>query len=220
MLDSVDALPAGATLLTVDDGEDRSYLIAVDAPVLAEDMGFLTSITQLLKIAIQRRESDDHHRYQAFHDPLTGLANRALLIDRLAQALARQPRDDRPFALMMVDLDGFKTVNDTYGHPVGDKLLCHVANRLFSTVRAADTVARIGGDEFAIVSVELADAEAGFELARRIAAAACEPAVIDGQPIAVTATIGLVMATEHASPEDLLKAADADMYRRKNATED
>ncbi len=215
VLNDAAAPPPGATLLTVDDAEERDYFIAIAAPVLREDVAFLKSICQLLKIAIQRRQNDDRHRHLALHDPLTGLANRSLLIDRLAQALARRPRDNRPFCVMMIDVDGFKAVNDTHGHGVGDELLCHVAVRVAGVLRAADTVARIGGDEFAAVCGELAGTGHAEDLAERVAAAIAEPVTIDGRQIVVHATVGRVMAAEHATPEELLDAADADMYRRK-----
>jgi diguanylate cyclase (GGDEF)-like protein len=162
-------------------------------------------------------EQEEQLRSAALHDHLTGLPNRALLASRLTQAghrAARQP--DHRFAVLLLDLDGFKAVNDTLGHAAGDLVLVHVANHLTGVLRTCDMAARLGGDEF-VVLLDGADLPDGPEIvADRIRAAVNEPLFIDGQPIQVTASIGIAFSTEGSfEPDELLRQADAAMYQAK-----
>ncbi|MEV6930816.1 EAL domain-containing protein [Dactylosporangium sp. NPDC051485] len=153
--------------------------------------------------------------HQAFHDALTGLANRVLFHDRLGHALALHQRDGRPLAVLFCDLDDFKAVNDRHGHHAGDRLLRQVADRLRGAVREGDTVARVGGDEFAIL-LEGADDPGGP--AERVMAEVRRPFDLDGETIAVGASVGLVEAGAHGpvpSADALLRRADAAMYAGK-----
>jgi diguanylate cyclase (GGDEF)-like protein len=163
----------------------------------------------------QAEEIAERFTRDALHDPLTGLANRALFLDRLQHALGATGRHRMPLATLVMDLDGFKEINDSFGHAVGDELLCAVAKRLVEAVRSNDTVARLGGDEFAIV-VEDVD-EAGRELViERIKRALATPFLIHGQPRIVGGSIGLVLSRGNIdTPSDMLRRADMAMYAAK-----
>ena len=154
---------------------------------------------------------------QAFHDGLTGLANRALFRDRLDQALARSLRTKEPLAVLLLDLDGFKQVNDTLGHDAGDKLLRAVAERFDGVVRPSDTLARLGGDEFALLIDPATESEAE-DVARRLNEAVGEPLVLAGRELSVGASIGIVAHPGgHADGDDLIRHADIAMYAAKDA---
>jgi len=155
-------------------------------------------------------------RHLATHDALTGLPNRVLLDDRLAQAIAHADRDRQPFAVMMLDLDRFKLINDSFGHRSGDTVLNEVARRLQGLVRSIDTVARVGGDEFVLVvspSAARADAE---EIGKRANEALHTPIVLNGVDLHVSSSIGIAFyPTDGGSAESVLAHADAAMYRAK-----
>jgi diguanylate cyclase (GGDEF)-like protein/PAS domain S-box-containing protein len=162
------------------------------------------------------QELQDQLLYEAYHDGLTQLASRALFGERLAEALAKVGSGD-DVAILFLDLDGFKEVNDSLGHAAGDQLLVQVAERLRESVRDGDTVARFGGDEFAVlVQSIVARADAGT-VARRIVAAIGEPFTIDGRELRVGASIGLASATDATDMEQLLRNADLAMYEAKAA---
>ena len=164
----------------------------------------------------ERRQTEAKIAYLAHHDALTGLPNRVLLRERLDQAIAQLGRGSA-FALLCLDLDSFKSVNDTLGHPVGDKLLQAVADRLGSCVRETDTVARLGGDEFAIVQVGITGPEYAGELAGRVVAALSQSYDVDGQQVVVGASVGIAVAPGDGSGWDtLLKNADMALYRAKS----
>ncbi|MEP6815173.1 MAG: GGDEF domain-containing protein, partial [Marmoricola sp.] len=155
---------------------------------------------------------------QAFHDPLTGLANRELFSDRLNHAVQRQRRELIPLGVVGLDLDKFKQVNDTFGHPAGDELLIRVAERLTGAVRTTDTVARLGGDEFAVL-IEEGAADA-LLLTQRIVESFTPPFLIDGHRLTIRPSIGLTIATPESrdvTSESLLKQADLAMYAAKHA---
>jgi diguanylate cyclase (GGDEF)-like protein/PAS domain S-box-containing protein len=164
----------------------------------------------------ERIELEAQLTHQAFHDNLTGLANRALFRDRLDQALARAERSDRALAVLLVDLDGFKQVNDTLGHDAGDQLLQEVAERFNGVVRSSDTVARFGGDEFALLLEEIADYEA-VGLARRLLDRLATPVVIAGREVVLGASVGIVLHTGSGQSEELVRHADVAMYAAKDA---
>ena len=152
----------------------------------------------------------------ALHDALTGLPNRTLLLDRLNQALRAGWRGDAAMAVMLLDLDRFKQVNDTLGHQMGDKVLQAVAPRLAEPLRQSDTLARLGGDEFCILLPAAADAEDACRVAERLVDALARPFVIDGMTLELGVSIGLALHPEHgADAESLIERADAAMYRAK-----
>ncbi|MCP5268182.1 MAG: EAL domain-containing protein [Zoogloeaceae bacterium] len=155
-------------------------------------------------------------QHMAHHDFLTGLPNRILLIDRFRQAEAAAQRNDGRYALLFIDLDRFKNVNDTLGHTIGDQLLCDVASRLVGTVRATDTISRQGGDEFIILLSDIDSPETVAHVARKVMAALSEPFRLGGHQITVTPSIGISVSPEDGDDLDsLLKHADLAMYDAK-----
>ena len=155
--------------------------------------------------------------HQAMHDSLTGLANRGLLADRLQHALELHRRDLRPVTLVLIDLDDFKAVNDTLGHPAGDELLIRVTERLKASSRAGDTLARLGGDEFAIIFEDEHDA---VPASARIIDNLQQPVTLGHRAVPVSASVGVaVLAAEDAtvSADDMLRRADVAMYQSKRA---
>ena len=154
-------------------------------------------------------------RYQAFHDALTGLANRALLQNRVGHSLLGSARSQRLVALCFCDLDGFKTVNDSLGHQYGDDLLKVTSARLRSVVRAGDTVARLGGDEFAVLMDDIASVDEATAAAERIVAVMREPIEMAGRQIAMSISVGVAFAGPTTTAEQLLSEADTAMYEAK-----
>ncbi len=165
-----------------------------------------------------RKQLEDKLRLLALHDPLTSLANRALFFDLLRNEIARMQRDrDYRFGVLYLDLDGFKQVNDTWGHEAGDRLLVTVADRLRGCLRATDTAARMGGDEFTVLLPGLKDDREAAEVATRVGAALREPVRLGLGEVAPSASIGVVVGDAAGDPSDLIRRADAAMYRAKQA---
>ena len=163
-----------------------------------------------------RREAETRLVHQAYHDPLTDLPNRALLLDRLGQALARAGRRDETVGVLFLDLDRFKLVNDSLGHPAGDRLLIEVAARLGGCARPGDTVARLGGDEFVVLLDGLAETAEAGKVADQVAEALEAPFALGEHDVAVTASIGVALAGPgQAGPSELLRDADVALYRAK-----
>ena len=187
--------------------------VVPEHPLDADQENFLRGIANVLAIAMGRLRGEEQMRWEALHDPLTGLANRALCRERLIHALAR--RDHGAACVLFIDLDGFKAVNDVYGHAAGDKLLIGLSRRLVSTVRPADTVARLGGDEFVVVCEDI-DERTAYALGVRLGEAISEPLEIDGVEHRLTASIGIALgAAGRRDPDALLAEADAAAYRAK-----
>ncbi|MEY2476897.1 MAG: hypothetical protein QOG87_2212 [Actinomycetota bacterium] len=162
----------------------------------------------------RRKDMEEEVAHEAFHDHLTGLPNRALLTDRLALALAGIGRRGTQLAVMFLDLDHLKLLNDTAGHANGDEALQHTADCLAETLRPGDTLARFGGDEFVMVCEDVTVEEA-TEIAERVLHGLREPHVIDGRQVPLSASIGIALADNSATPQSLLQQADAAMYRAK-----
>jgi diguanylate cyclase (GGDEF)-like protein len=182
----------------------------------SDDVNFLQSVANVLAAAIERRRSEAETRHQALHDPLTGLPNRTLFKDRLQHALARNRRSGGTLAVLFLDIDNFKVVNDSLGHEAGDGLLCALAPRLAECVRSGDTVARFGGDEFVLLCEDISDEQEALEIAERVKQCFARPVPIAGGEHFVTASIGVAMPTAgHDSPDSLLRDADAAMYQAK-----
>ncbi len=206
---------AGGELL----GTFSLYLPEPSSPSPAQ-LRHIADASQLAAIAIERRRAEQELARRALHDYLTGLPNRALLAERLSQALARALRNpaDAP-ALALVDLDGFKELNDAHGHDAGDQVLVATAGRLLETVRGHDTVARLGGDEFVVLCHHVVDDAQAAEITARINAAFAIPFEVDGAELQLSASVGMVRAQAGQSADDLLRAADAAMYRVKRAAQ-
>lgn len=173
--------------------------------------GSLTDVTK-------RRRYEEQLLRDAFYDSLTGLPNRALFMDRMGVAIARNHRHpDQHFAVLFLDLDRFKNVNDSLGHAIGDQLLCAVAERLTPLVREGDTVARLGGDEFAILLEDIPDAHKPTLVADRIQRALAVPFDLDGHEVFTSASLGIALSeTGYDRPEDVVRDADIAMYRAKS----
>jgi diguanylate cyclase (GGDEF)-like protein/PAS domain S-box-containing protein len=164
----------------------------------------------------ERKTLEQELKHQAFHDALTGLANRALFHDRVQHALARHARFRQPIAVLFLDLDDFKVVNDSLGHAAGDELLRAVADRLQGCLRAGDTAARLGGDEFAVLIEGVPDPKEAAGLAERIISSLAAPFPLEGKEIFVHASIGYAVSDEETqNAEELLRAADVAMYAAK-----
>jgi diguanylate cyclase (GGDEF)-like protein/PAS domain S-box-containing protein len=181
------------------------------------DLDFLQAVAHVLAGAIERLRSERQMRHDALHDSLTGLPNRSLLLDRLHHALARATREGRRVALLFVDLDNLKVINDSLGHHAGDEMLKAIGPRLDGQLRASDTVARFGGDEFAIVCEDIDDVEQAVEIARRIVGAFQDPFIVAGEERFGSVSVGVVVTNPVVprSADELLSDADAAMYRAK-----
>ena len=154
----------------------------------------------------------------AHHDSLTGLPNRILFYDRLNQAITRARRDKVSIAVLYLDLDGFKLVNDTLGHDAGDTLLREAAKRVVACVRDSDTVARMGGDEFTVILCNLRTPNSKDRVAKKIVETIAQPFLINGKSCSVSASIGIALSPEHGeTAEQLVKIADAAMYLAKHS---
>lgn len=182
-----------------------------------DENGELTHYASLFSDISSLKENEERIKHLAYYDPLTALPNRRLFHDRLSMAIAHAHRSSSRLAVMFIDLDRFKLINDSLGHKVGDELLKEVSKRLTQTVREDDTVARMGGDEFVFILSEIDDEEDAVASAHRVIEAITMPIVIDGNELVVTCSIGIsVYPTDGESNELLLQNADTAMYRSKD----
>jgi diguanylate cyclase (GGDEF)-like protein len=197
-------------------GDDRRHLVASAKPFELED-GSVGALLVLRDVTSQLEE-EAWLMHLALHDPLTGLANRYLLLDYLRRVLVQFRTRGGSIALVFLDLDDFKMINDRYGHDVGDEVLVAVGRRIQGAVRSSDIVARLGGDEF-VVAHAASDDPGDIEMViSRIRKTLTAPYQVRGQTLAVTASIGWVAADpRHEDPTTLLVRADREMYRRKSA---
>jgi diguanylate cyclase (GGDEF)-like protein/PAS domain S-box-containing protein len=188
----------------------------LELSVTEVELGDRTICTVVARDVTERKAFERRLTHQGTHDALTGLPNRVLFMDRLAHALATAGRTRRPMAVLFCDVDRFKVINDSLGHTAGDALLFAVAGRFRSALRAGDTVARFGGDEFVILAEELADEGDAVVVAEKLAEALREPIAIGSQEIVVSSSIGIAVADPTtATPETLVRDADVAMYRAK-----
>ena len=188
--------------------------VSVNATPLPEDRGNFGGVVASFSDITQRRAMEERLNHQAFHDPLTGLANRTLINSRLKAALQRQGAEEQ-VAVLFIDLDNFKWVNDSLGHDKGDVLLCEVAARLQKTLRADDMPARFGGDEFVVLLESIDDPNYAFAIAERIVALLSEAYVLDGREVYTSPSIGLAFSQPDTDADTLLRNADAAMYEAK-----
>jgi diguanylate cyclase (GGDEF)-like protein/PAS domain S-box-containing protein len=171
--------------------------------------GFMLDITE-------RKALEQQMHHQAFHDPLTGLPNRALFMDRLKDASTRAHRQDSTVAVLFTDLDNFKVINDSLGHKAGDQLLVAVAGRLKAHLRPEDTAARLGGDEFTILAEDVTGVGDMIRMAEQIAEILRPPFALEGQEVFATVSTGIALSSPLQQPADLLRHADMAMYRAKH----
>ncbi len=194
---------------------NRHVFLTTKSPLRDRAGQVINVLTTSLDIT-ERKEAEEHLHHLAHHDPLTGLPNRTFFHDSVRRQIARTRRGDRQFALLLLDLDRFKGVNDVLGHHQGDQLLKAVSQRLCNAVRETDIVARLGGDEFAILQTEIGRTEDAVTLAQKVIKELEEPFVLDGQEINSTASIGItVHPTDGVDVDVLLKNADLAMYQAK-----
>ncbi len=180
-----------------------------------DDINFIQAVANVLSAAIDRVEAEEDVRHRALHDPLTGLPNRVLFLDRLEQALAHAQRAGHQVGVLFCDLDQFKLVNDSLGHEAGDELLGAVAPRLVGVLRGGDTIARFGGDEFGILVADAESVRDVTRVAERIGAALATPFVLRGREYFVTASVGVAIGEGGEPPEALIRDSDLAMYRAK-----
>jgi diguanylate cyclase (GGDEF)-like protein/PAS domain S-box-containing protein len=215
-------LVAALESVRTDRSDDDSFLQADGArlpvshttsPVMRDDkpVGAVIAFRDIT----ERKAFEQQLAHQAFHDGLTGLSNRALFVDRLEQAHARATRAASIYALLFIDLDRFKVVNDSLGHQVGDSLLVEVAQRLQGCLRPGDTLARFGGDEFVVLLEDLVDQTAAEVVAQRILDELVRPFPLGGRDLPVSASIGVVLGSAARDPDHCLRNADVAMYRAK-----
>jgi diguanylate cyclase (GGDEF)-like protein/PAS domain S-box-containing protein len=200
---------------TADRGGQRRVFLTTKSPLRDGAGKVINVLTTSLDIT-ERKQAEEHLHHLAHHDPLTGLPNRTYFHDSVRRQIARTRRGDRQFALLLLDLDRFKGINDVLGHHYGDQLLKAVSQRLRGAVRDTDIVARLGGDEFAILQTEIARTEDAVTLAKKIIEALQAPFSVDGQEIATTTSVGITIhPTDGVDVDVLLKNADLAMYQAK-----
>jgi diguanylate cyclase (GGDEF)-like protein len=183
---------------------------------LVKGQGHPELLARAIRYAIERKHSEERLTYLAQYDHLTGLVNRSLFRDRLAQAMARSKRTRQPIALMLLDLDRFKAVNDNFGHDIGDELLKAVSERLKACVREVDTVARVGGDEFTIILEGVSSEQNILAVAKRITESIATPFELKEHLLSIGISVGITIYPLDDHPlDELLKHADTAMYRAK-----
>jgi diguanylate cyclase (GGDEF)-like protein len=180
-----------------------------------DEVDFIQAIANVLAEAMVRQSAESKVRHQALHDPLTGLPNRSLLLDRLDHWAHRAERDRSTAAVLFVDLDNFKVINDALGHDHGDRLLCAVADRLQQVLRPSDTIARVGGDEFVVFCEDIPSEHEALHMVDRLVHALDAPFDLGGQPQHATASVGIALGDGGLEPEVLIRNADVAMYRAK-----
>jgi diguanylate cyclase (GGDEF)-like protein/PAS domain S-box-containing protein len=205
-------IPDAPMRLAISTGDELR--IAPERELANEELSFVRALANTLATALARLRDEQRIRHEAVHDPLTGLANRTLLRDRLEHALARSARESGATAVLFIDLDNFKQVNDTHGHAAGDAVLTEVAHRLQTAIRPGDTIARLGGDEFVAVCEDVSE-ETALAVGRRLQEAIRRPIAASGVEHRLSASIGIALGD--SKPDALLSHADEASYCAKAA---
>ena len=197
-------------------GDDVIVWLETRVRAVRDEAGAAVNLVSTTRDVTERKRLEERLVHGALYDDLTGLPNRALLRDRMGHALERMRRAESRFALLFLDLDGFKEVNDTLGHAVGDDMLAAVARRLGACVRGSDTVARLGGDEFCVLIEAVEEDGMVLRTAERIQAALTQPFPLAGRQLHTSASIGVAFSRpDYRDPEEILRDADQAMYRAK-----
>jgi diguanylate cyclase (GGDEF)-like protein len=222
-LEVVQSLAPQVPVVVLTGADDRSLALEAVQQGAQDYLLKRTAERELLSrsvhYAIERKRAESRLSHYALHDALTGLPNRTLLVDRLNLALARARRGPTLLAVLFLDLDRFKTVNDSLGHDSGDEVLVEVARRLQRTVRPADTVARFGGDEFLVLCEDLSAERQAVRLAERVNEEIRRPINVAAHSISLRASVGIAWTSDpDTSPQALIREADAAMYRAKRET--
>ncbi|MGZ3236944.1 MAG: diguanylate cyclase domain-containing protein [Burkholderiaceae bacterium] len=201
----------------VDQRKDgSSYTVEEVITPLFDKEGVITHFLAIQHDITQRKKESEHDHYLAYHDVLTGLPNRAFFLDVQQKVISHAKRSQHMIATLFLDLDGFKPINDAFGHHMGDQLLVAVAERLRATVRQADVVARFGGDEFAVLITDIIDVNIAASLAQKLIDILSKPFVLRGQKLNLHASVGIaIYPTDGNDPETLLTNADKAMYQAK-----
>ncbi len=219
-----DDLGVRSSLSVLIDGKDRAFGVidvhSIEAGRFApHDSHFVQGAANVLANAIDRRRADESLRHRLLHDALTGLPNRELFMETLERTIERAEHSGRKIGVLFLDLDHFKLINDSLGHHAGDEVLRLIAPRLSESLRPPDTIARFGGDEFAILIADLVDEEEALVVAERVIQALEKPVIIDGSDHLVTASVGVAMFMpgdeKKVNAESLIRDADTAMYRAK-----
>jgi diguanylate cyclase (GGDEF)-like protein/PAS domain S-box-containing protein len=202
--------PAPRVILQAHSMRERSFTV--------DEVDFMVGVVSVLAASVERRRIEDAAVARSLHDPLTGLANRLLLHDRLDHAVRTGRRDNRGLAVLALDMNRFKVINDTFGHDAGDEVLCTVATRLVRATRDADTVARVGGDEFVLVLPGISSGDNAARMAEKLGSILHEEMRVSGESVRVLASIGVTVSPDaNGTASDLLKQADVAMYEAKRA---
>lgn len=198
--------------------DGSTFLSSLLSDVVRDETGEPVAIVTTCEDITERKRAEERLIHDAFHDNLTALPNRAMFTSMLERAIARMSRrGQRPYALLFLDLDRFKVVNDSLGHAAGDRLLCEVAERLHQCVRPGDAVARLGGDEFTLLLDEIDDPSGATRVAKRVIKAIEDKFVIDGHELYISTSIGIAIGSpSYRDPEQALRDADIAMYRAKS----
>jgi diguanylate cyclase (GGDEF)-like protein/PAS domain S-box-containing protein len=196
------------------DGSCYPKYLAISA--IRDEVGEIVNFSAIFYDVTERKALEDKLDHLAHFDALTGLPNRMLLQDRLEQAIASAERQRQKFALLFIDLDGFKLINDAKGHPVGDEVLKIVAQRLLAVIRGMDTAARLGGDEFVIILSDIRNAENAAWVADKVVDSLSQPYLLDGTALSLSASIGVsIYPNDELVANELLRTADEAMYKAK-----
>ncbi len=216
------AAPDLPVIVISDDPGEQLDVAAVRAgaqDVLRRDTLNPAVLARAMRLAVERKRSESELAHRALHDPLTGLPNRVLFIDRLTVALERTRRHSAPVAVMFADVDGFKRINDSMGHATGDRLLTVLAHRFREMLRPMDTVARFGGDEFLFAFEQLESEREAVLIAERIRHSASQPLTLSDGEASITVSVGIVVLSDPTdpavTPESAIRDADTAMYRAK-----
>ena len=201
-------------------GVGKEFIIEIRKIPVFEEKKVVRVVTVIRDIT-NRKKAEETIRWLAYHDALTGLPNRMLFNNRLALELNRAQRNQQKFAVMLLDLDRFKDVNDTLGHTMGDRLLQHVGKRLENILRKSDTISRMGGDEFIILLPEITGVKDAEKIAEKIIEAIRKPFQVEGHKICITTSIGFSIYPDNGENADtLIRNADIAMYHAKELGRD